>query len=343
MAFPSQNQESFFYGHVQAFQHCGGVPWRISYDNLTTAVRLVLQGRVRRAQRAFVSFRSYYLFESHFCTPGQGHEKGGVEGSVGCSRRNFMVPLPEVSGFEDLNRLLLAACLKDDQRRLSRQPTTIGQAWENERAYLRSLPAFAYEWCAPTSARLNPYSMIVSETNRYSVPVNRARRDIVVKAYPFHLELFEQTTLLARHARCYEREQDIFEPLHYLPLLQQRPGAFDYAKPLRRWRESWPQSDQRMLQVLRDKWPEGRGVQEFIRILRLHEDHPAALIQQAIEQARSYGCVHRDGVLHCVHQLQRQNLPIPSSLDLSDRPQLQAIGLHPIDLRHYVQVLPSSG
>jgi transposase len=343
MAFPSQNQESFFYGHVLAFEHFGGVPWRISYDNLTTAVRVQLAGRGRREQRAFVSFRSHYLFESHFCTPGQGHEKGGVEGSVGFSRRNFMVPLPEVCSFEDLNRLLLAACLKDDQRRVSRQPTTIGQAWEHERAYLRSLPAFAYECCATTSARLNPYSMIVYETNRYSVPVNRARRDIVVKAYPFQLDLFDQTTLLARHARCYEREQDIFEPLHYLPLLEQRPGAFDYAKPLRRWREGWPQSYHRMLRVLRDKWPEGRGVQEFIRVLRLHEDHPAALVQQAIEQALSYGCVHLDGVLHCLHQLSEQDLPVASSLDLSDRPQLQAIGLQPIDLHQYEQLLKSSG
>ena len=69
MAFPSQKQEAFFYGHVCAFEHFGGVPARISYDNLSTAVRLMVEGRVRREQRQFVAFRSYYLFESHFCQP----------------------------------------------------------------------------------------------------------------------------------------------------------------------------------------------------------------------------------------------------------------------------------
>src|SRR5579875_1594935 len=84
MAFPSQKQEAFFSGHVRAFEHFGGVPWRISYDNLSTAVRLMAEGKVRREQRQFVAFRSYYLFESHFCQPEAGWEKGGVEAAVLC-------------------------------------------------------------------------------------------------------------------------------------------------------------------------------------------------------------------------------------------------------------------
>ena len=147
MAFPSQKQESFFYGHVCAFEHFGGVPARISYDNLSTAVRLMVEGRVRREQRQFVAFRSYYLFESHFCQPAAGWEKGGVEASVGFSRRNFLVPIPNVASFEELNLSLLQSCLKDDQRRVSRQAETIGQMWERERPVLRSLPAYAYECC----------------------------------------------------------------------------------------------------------------------------------------------------------------------------------------------------
>lgn len=107
MAFPSQKQEAFFEGHVRAFQHFGGVPRRLSYDNLATAVKILVEGRIREEQRAFVAFRSYYLFDSHFCTPGQGHEKGGVEHSVGFSRRNFMVPVPQVASFETLNHYLL--------------------------------------------------------------------------------------------------------------------------------------------------------------------------------------------------------------------------------------------
>src|SRR5258706_137451 len=101
------------------------------------------------------------------------------------------------------------------------------------------------------SARLTPYSQVIYETNRYSVPVKRARRDVILKAYPFHLEIYDQTTKLASHPRSYEREQDIFDPLHYLPLLEKRPGAFDYAKPIRRWKEDWPESYHRTLRILR--------------------------------------------------------------------------------------------
>ncbi len=342
MAFPSQKQEAFFYGHVRAFEHFGGVPWRISYDNLATAVRLMVEGRVRREQRQFVAFRSYYLFESHFCQPAAGWEKGGVEASVGFSRRNFLVPLPTVASFEELNLHLLHACLKDDQRRVSRQAETIGQMWERERPVLRSLPPYAYDCCVTTSAHLNGYSLIVYETNRYSAPVNRARREVIVKAYPFHLDILDGTTLLARHPRSYEREQDLFEPLHYLPLLEQRPGAFDYARPMRQWRKDWPQSYHQMLRVLREQWPEGgRGVQEFVRVLRLHEQYPAHQVQQAIEQALAYGCPHLDGVLHCLHQL-TEGSPAGLRPPLADPVPLPAIGSQPIDLQQYERLLSSS-
>src|SRR5438128_6195352 len=145
MTFPSQNQESFLFAHVQAFNFFGGVPARISYDNLATAVKLAMhkgkkggeKGRKRTENKTFVTFRSHYLFESHFCTPAAGWEKGQVEHSVGFSRRNFMVPLPEASSFEELNGLLVERCLQDEQRRVSRQPLTIGQALEQERPLLR--------------------------------------------------------------------------------------------------------------------------------------------------------------------------------------------------------------
>ncbi len=300
------------------------------------------KGRHRRTEnRTFVSFRAHYLFESHFCTPGAGWEKGGVEHGVGFSRRNYLVPIPEVASFEELNRLLLERCLQDDQRRVHRQTTTIGQAWEQERPSLRPLPPFEYDCCELATVRLTPYSQATFETNRYSVPVNQARRDVVVKAYPFHIDIFDHATLLARHPRCYEREQDIFDPLHYLSLLKQRPGAFDYATPMRRWRKDWPESYHQMLRELREKWPEGRGIQEFIRILQLHEDYPDTLMQEAIEQALSYGCVHLDGVLHCLHQLTVQEAPT-EPLDLSDRPQLDAIGNQPVDLSRYEQLLKLS-
>src|SRR6266487_2559699 len=233
MTFPTQKQESFLYGHVQAFKHFGGVPVRISYDNLAPAVQLTMDkgtGRKRTENRIFVAFRSHYLFESHFCTPGAGWEKGQVEHGVGFSRRNFLVPIPEAPSFEALNQVLLERCLEDDQRRVNRQSMTIGEAWEQERPYLHPLPPFEYDCCEMVTVRLTPYSQATFETNRYSVPVAKARREVTLKAYPFHVDIFEKGNLLAHHPRIYGKEQDIFDPLHYLSLLEQRPGALIFSR-----------------------------------------------------------------------------------------------------------------
>src|SRR6266567_671588 len=342
MTFPTQRQESFLFGHVQAFKHFGGVPVRISYDNLATAVKLAMEKkgkeRKRVENRTFVTFRSHYLFESHFCTPRAGWEKGQVESMVGYGRRNYLTPIREAASFDDLNTMLLERCLQDDTRRVSRQSQTIGQAWEEEKPSLLPLPAFEYECCDTVTVHLTPYSQATYETNRYSVPVNRAKREVILKAYPFHIDIYDKTDLIARHPRSYEKEQDIFDPLHYLPLLEQRPGAFDYVKPLRRWKKDWPLSYHRMLSHLKAKWPEGRGIQEFVRILHLHKDYPAELIAQAVEQALSYGCVHLDGVLHCLRQLTELKEPF-KSLDLSDRPDLEKVGNQPVDLSRYERLL----
>src|SRR6266566_2380083 len=191
MTFPTQRQESFLYGHVQAFKHFGGVPARISYDNLATAVKLAMEkkGRERKRteNRTFVTFRSHYLFESHFCTPRAGWEKGQVESGVGFARRNYLVPLPEAASFEELNQLLLERCVQDDKRHVNRQPMTIGEAWEQERPLLHPLPPFDYDCCEMVTVRLNPYSQATFETNRYSVPVTRARREVTLKAYAFQV------------------------------------------------------------------------------------------------------------------------------------------------------------
>ncbi len=350
MAFPSEQQESFLSAHVQAFKHFGGVPHRISYDNLTTAVKLVFdkaQGRHQRhVNRTFVAFRSHYLFESHFCTPGQGHEKGQVENGVGFARRNCFVPLPQAASFDVLNQQLTERCLQLDERHMRGKRLTVGQAGEQERPFLRPLPAFDYECCQQTTARLTPYSQVVFETNRYSVPVRRARREVTVKAYPFQVDIWDRDQLLAQHPRCYEREQDVFNPLHYLALLEQRPGAFDYAAPMRHWRKDWPPCYHQMLRELRKKWPEeGRGVQEFVRILQLHEQHAAPVMQAAIEQALAYGCVHLDGVLYCLHQITDQS---QSTIEEAppraepEPPNLEAIAKPPVDLSRYEQLLKLS-
>jgi len=341
MAFPTQKQEAFFAGHVRAFHFFGGVPKRIVYDNLKTAVFRILEGRNRKEQERFILFRSHYLFESRFCTPGQGHEKGRVEKGVGFGRRNFLAAVPEFASFQKLNEHLLTACWTDDARQVDRQPVTIGEAWETEKPYLLPLPEEDFECCVSKPVVLNGYSQVVYETNRYSVPADQAYRNLMLKVYPFRIDVLHLDSVVASHPRCYGRKQDILDPLHYLPLLEQRPGAFDHAQPLRRWRKSWPPVYEQLLEHLRAKWPDGKGVREFIRILRFHNRHPADLIAQAVTQALEYGCGHLDGVQLCLRQLTEPETSIPV-IDLTEWPQLVDVGARKPDLSRYDQLLGGS-
>lgn len=340
MAFPSQKQECFWAGHVAGFHFFGGVPRRLSYDNLKTAVKKICLGGERQEQDSFILFRSHYLFESHYCTPGAGHEKGRVEDGVGYARRNFMSPLLQADDFGDLNEQLRQACLVDEERRVNRQSQTIGQAWQQERPQLRPLPSYDLDCCREVEVRLNGYSQVEVETNRYSVPVNQAAATLRVKLYPFEVKIYrlDQAEAVAVHPRCYGHQQDILQPLHYLPLLEQRPGAFHYAKPIRQWRSSWPAVYEQLLAELQQQQPGGTGVRQFIRVLQWHQHYPAELIERAVAQALTYHCPHADGVELCLRQL-LQPEPAPVSLDLSHKPHLQEIGQQPVRLKAYNQLL----
>ena len=340
MAFPSQNQESFFEGHVQAFHFFEGVPHRLTYDNLKTAVKRVLEGRNREEQQSFIVFRSHYLFESHFCAPGQGHEKGGIEHAVGYARRNFMVPLPEVDSFDALNLLLLKQCHQEDSRQVHGQSTPIGEAWASEKQALRPLPGRDFSCCRTTSVSLTPYSQVIFETNRYSVPVDHARQILTLQAFPFQVRILHQEKVIAVHDRCYAKQTDVFDPHHYLPILAQRPAAFEHSKPIRRWRENWPEVYDELLIQLKQQYPDGAGIRQFIRILQLHREYPVEQMEAAIRDAISFGCPHLDGVRLCLHQqLNPGRQAQPLSAGNLSRPELAAIGQHAPDLTQYNQLL----
>jgi hypothetical protein len=208
---------------------------------------------------------------------------------------------------------------------------------------LRPLPAHDIACCVTRPVVLNPYSQVIFETNRYSVPVEQAYRQLVVRAFPFQLEVLHLQQVIASHPRCYDREQDIFDPLHYLPLLEQRPGAFAHAKPLRRWRAEWPPIYEQLLQHLCDQQPgaTNQAIRQFVGILRLLGQHPPQVLQAAIKQALEYGCANRDGVELCLRQLQQPVL-MPPALELSRQAglaRLAPIAEQGINLRLYEQLL----
>lgn len=265
-----------------------------------------------------------------------------MENDVGYVRRNFLVPLPEAATYAELNERLRQACREDMQRRLRGQEATIAEQWAAEQPRLLPLPATDYHACRCLPVKANPYAQVVFETNRYSVPAVYARRPLILRAYAFRVEVLCQAEVIATHPRCFGREQDILDPLHYLDLLKQRPGAFDHAVPIRRWRATWPPIYETLLTTLRERWPAGRGVREFVDILALHRDYPASQVEQAIREALALGAAHLDGVRLCLRQ-QTAPCTAPPALDLSTRPHLQDIGKQGVDLAQYDRLLQAGG
>jgi len=338
MAFPTQRQEAFFSGHVEAFHFFGGVAHTITYDNLKTAVRRIMKGRNRKEQERFTQLRSHYLFDSRFCSPGAGNEKGGVEHGVKYVRQNALSPPPVIGSFAELNELLRHWCLAEDGRQVARQTETIGEMFATEQAHLRPLPANDYGCYVSREVVLNPYCQVVFETNRYSVPVEKARKQLTLRAYPFRVEILHQSQLIAAHQRSYRRQQDILNPLHYLSLVAERPGAFEHAAPLRQWRSEWPPVYEQLLQRLRQELGHPYAVREFVQILQLHQDFAAEPIVAAIEQALQDNLAHLAGVTFCLHRL-LDPAPQLAPLNTLPQPQLANIGSPTVPATQYDQLL----
>jgi transposase len=282
MAFPTQRQEAFFEGQRQAFEWFEGVPARVSYDNLTVAVRRILRGRNREEQRDFIAFRSHHVFESRFSNPEKPREQGRVENRVGYTRRNYFVPLPEVASYEELNRMLLERMREDDQRTADGKQMTIGAAWEAEKPMLRALPRFPYRCCVSRPVQANRLSLVTFDGHRYSVPVEYGFDKLTLQAYAWQIEIACGDRVIARHKRLYGKTSDAMEIEHYLPLLIRRPGAFPYAKPVRQW--DMPEVYREFYAALSRK-QDGDGVREFLQVLSLGRQCGGETLERAVGQA----------------------------------------------------------
>ena len=286
VALPTERQEALFECHLRGFAYLGGVPQRIRYDNLKPAVHKILTGKRRQEQAAWVSFRSHFLFESEYVTPGKGQEKGGVENLVGYVRRNFLVPLPTFRDYDELNAYLLACC-EQDARRRRRFGRTVHELWQEEQASLRPLPQYPPKACITVTARVNRRQLFRLDGNWYSVPPEYVGRQITIHAYVFRVIVAFQDKVIASHARSYGREEEILEPHHYLPVLLRKPGAFARATPILKW--PLPPAYETYHRRLRERRDGGAGTREYIRILMLLKDHELQEVTAAMEQAASSG------------------------------------------------------
>ena len=234
-AYPAETTEAFLDGHVSAFAYLGGVPRSILYDNTRLAVAKILGDGRRQRTRAFTELQSHYLFEDRFGRPGKGNDKGKVEGLVGYVRRNFLVPVPSFESFDALNAYLERRCLERMDAKLRGHMETIGQRMERDLDALLPLPPVAYDACEKQAGRVSSLSLVRYKTNDYSVPVAYGYRDVLVRGYVDEVVIGCGSEVIAKHPRSYERDDFVYDPIHYLPLLEKKTGALDQAAPLQGW------------------------------------------------------------------------------------------------------------
>jgi transposase len=327
--FPRECTETFMEGHRRAFEFFGAVPKRISYDNSKIPVANIVGKRERQLTDAFLKLKSHFLFDSHFCLVRRPNEKGQVECLVGFTRRNFLVPLPRVDAFDSLNAELEQKCRADLDRRLRGKTTTKAQRLEEERPAMLDLPRQSYEARRIEQGRSDSLSLVRFDRNSYSVPVTYAHRPITVVAGIDEVRLVADNHLVARHRRHWGKEHTQYDPIHYLALLERKPGALDFARPLDGW--ALPGCFDLLRRRLEAQL-DHKGTREYIKVLRLLEKASMGELAEAIQQTLVIGAISYDAVRVILQNRQEQPVGL---FCLDGRPHLKLDTVQSPDLSAY--------
>jgi transposase len=299
VAYGNQASESFLDGHVQAFEALGGVPTgMIRYDNLTPAVIRVLLGRDRSQNPRFIALRSHYGYESFFCLPGIGgaHEKGGVEGEIGRFRRRHLTPVPAVESLAELNTVMAAADLADQNRRIMTRTETVGAAFEREFMTLNPLPDNAFDVGVYLSCRVDIKARICVRQSYYSVPARLAGRRVQAHLGALALVVRVDGVVVAEHTRALGRGSESLQLDHYLEVLTRKPGALAGATALVAARTSgaFTGVHQQFWDAARARLGDGPGTRALIGVLLLHRTLSGAQMQAGMRAALLLGRLDPD-------------------------------------------------
>jgi transposase len=316
-AAPTEKLEAFGEGHRRCFEWWGGVPAECVYDNPKTAVARILAGPEREEHTWFASLRAHYLFDSHFCRPARGNEKGGVENLVGYARRNALVPVPAVADWDELNALLLAWC----EGELARA----GERGRADLAGLRALPAQAFRCAVVRAAPVSRLSLVRVDHNRYSVPCRLVGRTVAVALFSDRVEVQLGAETVATHPRAYGRGEMRLALDHYLPALARKPRAARHAAVVEQLPPLYARVRDRLCAADR------QGYREFCAVLLLHREFPAPAVAAALAEAERRGCLTAGAVRQLL--LNRAAPAKPEALALPEA--LAGARLGAPDLRQY--------
>ena len=328
-AFPRECTETFQSAHQRAFTFFGAVPTKIAYDNTTVAVKKVLMGPNRELTAEFLRLESHFLFTHRFCRVARGNEKGHAEGLVGYHRRNFLVPVPSCASFAELNEYLARRCEEELNCTAAGQSETKRVRLEVDRAAMLELPKSDFESRKIVHAKSNSLSLVRFDRNDYSVPTAYAHQSVTVVGGIETVKIVAQGHLVATHPRSWDKATTIFEPVHYLALLERKPGAFDAARPLEGW--DLPACFGSLRRRLEAEH-EHNGTREFIKVLRLLERYEMRDLRVAVEKAAVMLSVNVEVVELLI--LKRNERPV-ELFNLDGHAHLRGVHLEPLNLHAY--------
>ncbi|HEY5057059.1 MAG TPA: IS21 family transposase, partial [Acidobacteriaceae bacterium] len=335
-AYPAETTEAFLDGHVAAFAFFGGVPLSVLYDNLKIAVAKICGDGKRERTRAFTELVSHYLFRDRFGRPGKGNDKGKVEGLVKYARANFMTPIPVAASFDDLNAMLTERCQARQMERAGRHTQTIGARLGADLDAFRDLPAVPLEPCEKRAARVSSTALVRYRGNDYSVPTSHGFQEVMVKGFVDQVVILCGGEEIARHRRCYGSGTFVFDPLHYLALIETKPNALDQAAPLQDW--NLPETFQHLRHLLEARMG-NRGKREFIQVLRLMEAIPSNVVTDAVTDAIRLGAIGFDAVKQiALAKVERR----PARLDLTAYPHLPKTRVQTTSAADYAVLIAGS-
>jgi transposase len=331
-AYPRENTETFQDAHRSAFEFFGGVCTKMTYDNTSIAVSKIA-GRMRDLTRGFLAVQSHYLFDAHFCTPASGNEKGNVEGAVGYGRRNWMVPIPHFASWSEFNAYLARRCTEDLDRVLWGKTQTKGELLAADQAAMLPLPKIPFEARRIEVTRSNSLSLVRFDRNAYSVPTAFAFHEVSVTGGMEQVLVAAGGTVIAVHPRSWEKEGVFYDPRHYLALLERKPGALDFARPLEEW--DLPAC----YDILRRRL-EGSlgyaGTRAFIKVLRMLEGASVHQLAGAIRYALKIGATAPEAI----ELILRRQIEAPVALfALDGHPHLRPYGIEAPDLSPYATLI----
>jgi transposase len=312
--YPTQAQEAFLEGHLDAFDDIGGIPIRhIRYDNLTDAVVKVIygSGRQRVENQRWVLFRSHYGFDAFYCHPGieGAHEKGGVEGEVGRFRRTHLVPMPEVDSLAELNERVRQWDVEDENRRINDRIRTVAQDFAHERAFLAPVTAERFEPGLTLTPRVSRSALLRVRMASYSVSARFISRPVRVSLRASEVIIFDGRTEIARHPRVVAVHGQSVNLDHYLEVLQHKPGALPGSTALAHARASgaFTSAHEAFWAAARKTDGDAGGTKALIDVLLLHRSMSAEDVIAGITAALTVGAVTADVVAVEARRNQAEN------------------------------------